>query len=288
MHSRTERNKLTTIRGRERNPSGSPTVPNLSRPGNELNTHPFLARPAPAREQFCPCRAAVARARGGGVTGHGGVCGDVVFCFHPERPAFAAGARGRRLLGALWPVSGSSRRPRGAARCLRSGGEDGAGQPGTRRAPPRVTGARPRASAEPPLCGAVSRGHGRGRHSGRGGRDPGRVVRGGARAPPPASVLLVSPARFILPRPEACGVPAPGTEACDRRDTAEWTRFAIFRKEKKKKPKRFGFGKFRKVAFLSVCARECKYLQNPEEGVVFLELEAETIVSCLMMWVLRT
>lgn len=66
MHSRTERNKLTAIRGREQNPSGSPTVPNLSRPGNELNTHPFLARPAPAREQFCPCRAAVARARGWG------------------------------------------------------------------------------------------------------------------------------------------------------------------------------------------------------------------------------
>lgn len=182
MHSRTEPNKLTAIRGRERNPSGSPTVPNLSRPGNELKTRPLLARPAPAREQFCPCCAAVARARGArGVTGHGGVCGDVVFCSHPERPAFAAGARGRRLLGALWPVSGSSRRPRGAARCLRSGGEDGAGQPGTRRAPPRVTGARPRASAEPPLCGAVSEGHGRGRRSGRGGRNPGRAGRGGAR-----------------------------------------------------------------------------------------------------------
>lgn len=58
--------------------------------------------------------------------------------------------------------------------------------------------------------------------------------------------------------------------------------------KKKKTTKRFGFGKFREVAFVSVCARECKYLQNPEEGVVFLELEAETIVSCLMMWVLRT
>lgn len=64
MHSRTEPNKLTAIRGRERNPSGSPTVPNLSRPGNELKTRPLLARPAPAREQFCPCCAAVARARG--------------------------------------------------------------------------------------------------------------------------------------------------------------------------------------------------------------------------------
>lgn len=158
----------------------------------------------------------------------------MVFCSHPERPAFAAGARGRRLLGALWPVSGSSRRPRGAARCLRSGGEDGAGQPGTRRAPPRVTGARPRAFAEPPLCGAVSKGHGRGLRSGRGGRNSGRAVRGGARAPSPASALLVSPARSILPRPEACEVPAPGAETCDRRDTAEWTRFAIFRKGKKK------------------------------------------------------
>lgn len=170
----------------ERNPSGSPTVPNLSQPGNQLKTRPLPARHAPAREQFCPCRAAVARG-GVCVIGHGGVCGDVVFCSHPERPAFAAGARSRRLLGALWPVSGSSRWPRGATRCLRSGGEDGAGQPGTRRAPPRVTGARPRASAEPPLCGAVSRGHGRGRHSGRWGRDPGRSVRGGARALPPAS-----------------------------------------------------------------------------------------------------
>lgn len=151
----------------ERNPSGSPTVPNLSRPGNQLRTRPSPHATPPPREQFCPCRAAVARGGGGGVTGHGGVCGDVVFCSHPERPAFAAGARSRRLLGALWPVSGSSRWPRGATRCLRSGGEDGAGQSGTRRAPPRVTGARPRASAEPPLCGAVSRGHGRGRHSGR-------------------------------------------------------------------------------------------------------------------------
>lgn len=50
MHSRTEPNNLTAIRD-----------PNLSRLGNQLKTRPLPARHAPAREQFCPCRAAVAR-----------------------------------------------------------------------------------------------------------------------------------------------------------------------------------------------------------------------------------
>ncbi|MEJ1286965.1 hypothetical protein NN561_017979 [Cricetulus griseus] len=110
-----------------------------------------ISRPARVLEQFCPCRAAVAS----GVRGHGGFGGDVVFCFHPEsrRSQRAEPASRRRALACVR----SSRWPRGAARCLGSGGEDGAGQSGTRCAPPRVNRARPRASAEPLVCGALIR-----------------------------------------------------------------------------------------------------------------------------------
>lgn len=146
---RTEPNKLTAIPACERNISGSPTVPHLSLPINKMNTR-RISRPARVLEQFCPCRAAVAS----GVRGHGGFGGDVVFCFHPEsrRSQRAEPASRRRALACVR----SSRWPRGAARCLGSGGEDGAGQSGTRCAPPRVNRARPRASAEPLVCGAVA------------------------------------------------------------------------------------------------------------------------------------